>query len=192
MTEILGTEKVADFRWLKVFNRKFKHNGHEGVWTFVSRSGQPKLHEDHKPNAVQMVAETDDGRLVLTSEFRIPIGAREISFPAGLIDDGESAGDAAIREFKEETGMDFVPEAYSPPNLYSSAGLSEESIQIVFGSASGTPTTKGNEQTEDIEVLLMNRKELIELIYNKTTAFSAKAWCLIFGLVAERPTPKIA
>lgn len=42
--------------------------------------------------------------LILQKQFRPPIGKVVIEIPAGLVDDGESAGGSAVRELREETG----------------------------------------------------------------------------------------
>lgn len=74
----------------------------------------------------------DDGSLgtVLVAQFRPPIGAITLELPAGLIDAGESPGQAAVRELKEETG--FIGEVSRlSPVVYSSPGLTNESMQLV-------------------------------------------------------------
>ena len=40
----------------------------------------------------------------LVKQFRPPVGHHTIEMPAGLIDEGESPAQAALRELKEETG----------------------------------------------------------------------------------------
>jgi len=41
---------------------------------------------------------------VLEKQWRAPVDKMVIEVPAGLIDEGESAEEAAVRELREETG----------------------------------------------------------------------------------------
>ena len=69
-----------------------------GKWEFVSRTGGV--------HAAVMLA-IDDGHVILVEQYRVPIGARCLELPAGLVGDeeaGEEAAAAAIRELEEETG----------------------------------------------------------------------------------------
>lgn len=56
------------------------------------------------PGAACIVAEFEDGKLLLERQYRYPMGKVMIEFPAGKLDAGENPLVAAQRELKEETG----------------------------------------------------------------------------------------
>lgn len=56
------------------------------------------------PGAVMIVAQLEDGRLVLERQYRHPMRAVMIEFPAGKLDPGEASWACAQRELLEETG----------------------------------------------------------------------------------------
>lgn len=175
--------------FLSLHEVSYSHKDREQTY-FTCVRGETIVPFDQKqPDAVVIVAvvkPTVDhpARLVITDEFRIPVGGREYGFPAGLIDPADIAGStdiyeaakkAAIREMHEETGLVFEPEFTSPRNLYSSAGMTNESVILVFGKASGDISNKNLEQDEDIEVLLKTQDELKEFI-KQDLHWSKIAW----------------
>ena len=86
----------------EVFRGKLLHVVRD---TITLPNGQTGTREYIKhPGAACIVAEFEDGKLLLERQYRYPTGKAMIEFPAGKLDRGENPLVAAQRELKEETG----------------------------------------------------------------------------------------
>jgi len=57
------------------------------------------------PDWVNIVAFTDQAKLILIRQFRHGIEGATLEIPGGMVDPGESSKETAIRELEEETGF---------------------------------------------------------------------------------------
>ncbi|KAK0630950.1 NUDIX hydrolase domain-like protein [Bombardia bombarda] len=64
-------------------------------------------------------------------QYRPPLDAYTVEWPAGLIDAGETVEEAAVREFKEETGYDCKLISLSPVQA-ADPGLSNANMQMAI------------------------------------------------------------
>ena len=85
-----------------VFKGKLLHVVRDTVTLPNGRAGTREYIKH--PGAACIVAEFEDGKLLLERQFRYPMGKVMIEFPAGKLDPGENPLVAAQRELKEETG----------------------------------------------------------------------------------------
>jgi 8-oxo-dGTP pyrophosphatase MutT (NUDIX family) len=107
--------------------------------------------------------------MLLVQQVRPPVDAMTVELPAGLIDAGESAEAAALRELKEETG--FVGTVASrSSSLAMSPGLTDEAVQLVvvhvdIDRPENRAPKQELEETEDIRVRrvpIMRLKEALD------------------------------
>ena len=108
-------------------------------------------------DAICIVARTPRDTLVMIREFRYPLNSWCIAFPAGLLEAGEDLAECADRELQEETGYAIVPGSPIrplPQAGYSSTGMTDETVQVVFVEAerAGEAHTEPNEVIEVFEL----------------------------------------
>lgn len=117
-------------------------------WEFVERT---------KPvRAAFIGALTDDGCLLLTKEYRVPVGKTVVGFPAGLIGDtdgmeSESIESAVKRELLEEAGYEAQSVTFLTEGP-TSCGQIVEVISIVLAQGLRKVSAGGGIEGENIQV----------------------------------------
>lgn len=92
--EVLSSERVYDSPWCGLRRDLLR----------LPAGGQQEYHVFEVAPAVAVVPVRPDGSLVMLWQYRYPHGRTHWEIPAGRVDEGESAEEAARRELLEETG----------------------------------------------------------------------------------------
>ncbi len=117
----------------------------EGKWEYVGRTRD--VH-------AAVILAIDDGHVLLVEQYRVPLKARTLELPAGLVGDeqaGEAIEAAAARELAEETG-------YRPAHVEaigrfaSSPGMVSETFTLVRATGLEKVSDGGGVEGEDIAV----------------------------------------
>lgn len=179
---ILSVEKKTDNRFLNMYDLQYENKvGGQGIYHIASRGAsieelKLKTHKN-KPDGVIIYALYGPKRdkVVMVRQYRFSVDDYVYEFPAGLVDAGETYGQAGARELKEETGLEFTPvkadEMYSKP-LFTTIGMTDESCATVYGYASGKISKEGLEDNEDLEVIIADRKEVRRILKEENVSIN--------------------
>jgi ADP-ribose pyrophosphatase len=105
----------------------------------------------HAPSVV-LIPIDGDGRVIIVRQYRAPLDREIWEFPAGRLDEGESADDAARRECEEEIGV--VPHRVERlGGFYAAPGFCDE--ELIFFRVSDLrppPPDSPNKPDEDEDI----------------------------------------
>ena len=109
-----------------LYSGRFLALAREGHWEYAERT--------QATGAAVILAVTDDRKVLLVEQYRIPCHARTIELPAGIIGDEpelgqESHAEAARRELLEETGFE-AGEIQALTTGPASSGLTSELVTL--------------------------------------------------------------
>ncbi|KAL7370965.1 hypothetical protein ABVT39_015392 [Epinephelus coioides] len=187
---IVKEELMATGKWVKLEKT-----------TYVDRAGQTRTWETVKRTTRQSNTDADGVGIiallkrtlhkdcvVMVKQFRPPIGCYTLEFPAGLIDEGESAEAAALRELKEETGYKGEVVGVTPVTCLD-PGLSNCTTQIVMVNINGDEgeNIHPTQQLEFVEVILLPLDEFqakIDVLLKKEKiVVDSKVYIFAMGMV---------
>ena len=182
MNRIRGVRRLTDNRFLNLYELDARTRSGSDIRYYVAsrakQTGNLKAVSGHR-NADGVIlygvyGEARD-KIVLVRQYRYPLGDYVYEFPAGLVEPGEDVCEAGIREMFEETGLSYTPvrggDCERP--FFTTVGMTDESCGLCFGYCSGTPSVAGQEDTEDIQVVLADRTECRRILREENVAVMA-------------------
>jgi ADP-ribose pyrophosphatase len=144
-----------------VWQGRFLETVVDGRWEYVRRT--------RGIGAAVILAVTDADEIVLVEQYRVPLGARCLELPAGLVgdhDDGEHFEAAAARELEEETGF-RAARMETLGTFSSSPGMTSETFTLVHAAGLSRVGAGGGTDGEDITVHIVPLAELAGFIAEK-------------------------
>jgi ADP-ribose pyrophosphatase len=114
------------------------------------------------PGAVVVVPLLEDGRLVLTRQWRHPLARVFVEFPAGKIDRGEAPLACGMRELTEETGYTAAEWARAGV-MHNAIGYCDEAIEIWFARGLAEGAARPDDE-EFVEAVVLDEAELADRV----------------------------
>ncbi|MDR0902242.1 MAG: NUDIX hydrolase [Opitutaceae bacterium] len=185
-------------RWLSLYQR--------GRWIYASRrkAGEPARIDGLNIIAFHETPATGDGdsggtggggsgnpgsrmrrRLVVIEEWRVPVQAWEFALPAGLLEPGETPEACAERELAEETGLALTWTGARSGTLFSSPGMSDETLAFITVGCKGAPAENPGVDGEQIRAHLLDREDCRALLARNArgeAVLSSRLWPVLFAI----------
>ncbi len=180
MINVKDITKLSDQKYVNLYDvHGFNSKGFESHYNVASRAARIEdlkiTTRKNDPDGVIIYAlygEKKD-KVVIIRQYRYPIDDFVYELQAGLIEKGEDMKEAAIRELHEETGLIFHPidcdKMFTEPR-FSTVGLTDESVGIIYGYAEGELSSRFTEASEEIQVMVADRAEVKRILQKELVA----------------------
>ena len=164
-------EKIHSGKFITRYDIHYEtESGKAITYEMISREPDVQSIEEmrsHRTNAVVLVMHDESKEhILLCKEFRMAVGEKVVNFPAGLIDEGETVEQAAVRELREETGLTI--------------GFANELNVVVVGTANGTIQPSDSER-EEIDAAWYSKDEVADLLKKERFAARTQAYCILWS-----------
>jgi ADP-ribose pyrophosphatase len=143
-----------------VWSGRFIEAKRLGKWEFVSRT---------RGVSAAVILAVDEGHVLLVEQYRVPIAARCLELPAGLVGDekeGEAVAAAALRELEEETGW-RAEHMVELGRYCASPGMSSEGFTLLRAQGLTKVGGGGGVAGEDIEVHRVKLDEVADFVASR-------------------------
>lgn len=153
--KLISSEIIHEQSWAKYINDTFSYpSGKEGNYYYLETLGG---------GCSMVVPVLDDGRLILTIQYRYLRDRMSVEFPCGGLKEKESPSDAAKRELLEETGWraDDLMKIGSFDGLN---GLAKDTAHVFLAKELTQVSTPQNSEEETTEVIYRRVDEFEDMI----------------------------
>lgn len=165
---------IEDSKWVTLKKIEYVDQvGKARTWEVATRKTRGKSGVDAVAMGNILLHPSKPASTLLVIQYRPPLDAYTIEWPAGLIDAEETAEQAAVREFKEETGYDCKVLSVSPAQA-ADPGMTNANMQLAMVEVQlGENEEEPEQRLDDGEHI---QREIIPLaeLYDRLVEYSKK------------------
>jgi len=134
------------------------------------------------PDWVNVLALTEDNKVVLVKQYRHALGQVGMEVPGGVIDEGETPEEACRRELLEETGYEFEQYHYLG-KICANPATTTNFTHMYLATGGKKVAEQQLDDTEDVEVLFHSIDEVKAFLLQNTIMQSLHVNCIMYGLI---------
>ncbi|KAG5665438.1 hypothetical protein KAF25_009563 [Fusarium avenaceum] len=165
---------IEESKWVTLKKIEYVDQvGKARTWEVATRKTRGKSGVDAVAMGNILLHPSKPASTLLVIQYRPPLDAYTIEWPAGLIDAEETAEQAAVREFKEETGYDCKVLSVSPAQA-ADPGMTNANMQLAMVEVQlGENEEEPEQRLDDGEHI---QREIIPLaeLYDRLVEYSKK------------------
>ncbi|VZH97518.1 unnamed protein product [Fusarium fujikuroi] len=181
---------VDEAKWITLKKIEYVDQvGKARTWEVATRKTRGKSGVDAVAMGNILLHPSKPASTLLVIQYRPPLDAYTIEWPAGLIDAEETAEEAAVREFKEETGYDCKVLSVSPAQAadpgMTNANMQLAMVEVQLGENDEEPEQRlddGEHIQREIIPLSELYERLVEYSKRERTVVAAKLFHFAAGM----------
>lgn len=150
--KLINSHPIFDHPWVQIIQDELEVYGRQFSYFYLASPVE----------AVATVGITADSEIILTRQYRHPIGRVIFDLPAGRLNPGEDPLAGARREFEEETG--FYPIHIERLGYYNQFPGTLRAATNLFFARDLQPTHQNLDPGEYLEVVTMPIPQVLDLI----------------------------
>lgn len=154
LPKVLASRVLFDHPWARVVVDTLDWDGVE----------RPYFYLESPVDAVATVGLTAEGEILLTRQYRHPIGRVIYDLPAGRLEPGEDPLEGARREFEEETG--YYPQHIEQLGVYNQFPGTLRVKTNLFFARDLVPTRQRLDDGEELEMVCKPVPEVLHMIFS--------------------------
>jgi len=150
--QIKASQVLFDHSWVRIVVDTIEAGGKSRPYFFM----------ESPVEAVATVSLTAAGEIILTRQYRHPVGQIIYDLPAGRLEPGEDPLEGARREFEEETG--FYPNRIINLGYYNQFPGSLRAGTNLFFATDLIPAIQHLDEGEELEIVFMPVGKVLSMI----------------------------
>jgi ADP-ribose pyrophosphatase len=150
--EVIASQVVFDHPWARIIVDTLAHQGQTRPYMYIVSPVE----------AVATIGLTTAGEIILTHQYRHPVGRAIYDLPAGRLELGEAPLDGARREFEEETG--FYPRTMTHLGYYNQFPGSLRAATHLFFASDLVSSHQQLDVGEELETVCLPVAEVLRLV----------------------------
>lgn len=149
---VVNSKILFDHPWARIIVDTLQHHGIQ----------QPYFYLASPVEAVATIGLTHQNKIILTRQYRHPVGKIIYDLPAGRLEPGEDPEDGARREFEEETG--YYPNHIERLGYYNQFPGTLRAATNLFFAKDLVPTHQNLDAGEELDIQLKDVSEVLSMV----------------------------